>query len=63
MQYISGTNRSQITLMPNCLDDYVSEDNVVRVIDVFVDCQRRFDFVRKRRTKFAGIRRRVGRQD
>jgi transposase len=37
MQYISGTNRSQITLMPNCLDDYVSEDNVVRVIDVFVD--------------------------
>jgi len=37
MQYITGTSRSQITLMPNCLDDYISEDNVVRVIDVFVD--------------------------
>jgi transposase len=37
MQYITGANRDQITLMPECLDDYVGEDNVVRVIDVFVE--------------------------
>jgi hypothetical protein len=24
-------------LLPDCLDDYVGEDNLVRVIDVFVD--------------------------
>lgn len=37
MQYIAGENRNQITLMPECLDDYVGEDNVVRVIDAFVN--------------------------
>jgi transposase len=24
-------------LLPECLDDYISEDNPVRVIDLFVD--------------------------
>jgi len=24
-------------LLPKCLDDYVAEDNPVRVVDVFVD--------------------------
>lgn len=37
MGYIQGTDRSQITLMPDILDDYVGEDNEVRVIDVFVE--------------------------
>jgi transposase len=37
MQYITGENRDQITLLPECLDDYVGENNVVRAIDAFVD--------------------------
>ncbi|MDR1892241.1 MAG: transposase [Oscillospiraceae bacterium] len=37
MGYIKGAAREQITLMPDCLEDYVSAENVVRVIDAFVD--------------------------
>jgi transposase len=37
MGYIEGMRRDQITLMPDCLDDYVSADNPVRVIDAFVE--------------------------
>jgi len=37
MGYIKGTSREQITLMPDCLDDYIPTDNPVRVIDAFVD--------------------------
>src|SRR5215469_9424735 len=37
MAYIKGISRDQITLMPDCLEDYVSEDNAVRVIDAFVE--------------------------
>jgi len=37
MQYITGENRVQMTLMPMCLDDYIATDSVVRVIDAFVD--------------------------
>ncbi|WP_371038791.1 hypothetical protein [Rhodosalinus sp. FB01] len=35
--YIEGTDRGQSTLFPERLDDWVGEDNPVRVIDVFVD--------------------------
>ena len=35
--FIEGENRTQSTLLPDCLDDYIAEDNPVRVIDVFVD--------------------------
>jgi transposase len=35
--FIKGENRQQATLFPEQLDDYISEDNSVRVIDVFVD--------------------------
>ena len=34
---IEGEDRSQSTLLPERLDDYVGEDNPVRVVDVFVD--------------------------
>jgi len=37
MRYIQGQNREQTTLLPPSLDEYVSEDNPVRVIDAFVD--------------------------
>lgn len=36
-RYFEGENRSQSTLFPESLDDYIAEDNPVRVIDVFVD--------------------------
>jgi transposase len=36
-RFIEGGERSQITLLPECLDDYIAEDNPVRVVDVFVD--------------------------
>jgi transposase len=36
-KFIKGQDRSQGTLFPERLDDYVEEENPVRVIDVFVD--------------------------
>jgi hypothetical protein len=35
--FIQGEDRSQATLFPERLDDYVTEDGAVRVIDVFID--------------------------
>ena len=35
--FIQGIGRQQETLLPERLDDYIAEDNTVRVIDVFVD--------------------------
>ncbi len=35
--FIQGDDRHQATLFPERLDDYLAEDNTVRVIDVFVD--------------------------
>jgi transposase len=35
-RFIAGADRSQSTLLPECLDDWVDDDNPVRVIDVFV---------------------------
>src|SRR6202162_917705 len=36
-RFIEGEDRSQSTLFTEHLDDYIAEDNPVRVIDVFVD--------------------------
>ena len=36
MDYIRGTNRHQITLFPESIEDYITEDNPVRFIDAFV---------------------------
>jgi transposase len=36
-RFIEGEERSQITLLPECLDDYIADENPVRVVDVFVD--------------------------
>lgn len=36
MAYVRGEDRCQITLFPESMEDYVSEDNPVRVIDCFV---------------------------
>jgi transposase len=37
MSYIEGESREQRVLFPEVLDDYISEENLVRFIDVFVD--------------------------
>jgi transposase len=36
-RFIEGQDRSQSTLFPESLEDYIAEDNPVRVIDVFVE--------------------------
>ena len=35
--FIQSQSRKQTTLLPECLDDFIDEDNPVRVVDVFVD--------------------------
>jgi transposase len=36
-RFIDGEDRLQQTLLPNSLEDYVSEENPVRVVEVFID--------------------------
>src|SRR6266436_4020751 len=36
-RFVGGLDRGQSTLFPECLEDWIGEDNPVRVIDVFVD--------------------------
>jgi len=36
-RFVEGTDRWQTTLFPECLEDWIGEDNPVRVVDVFVD--------------------------
>ena len=36
-RFIEGEERSQETLLPQCLDDFIVEDNPVRVVDAFVE--------------------------
>jgi hypothetical protein len=35
--HIKGQSRHQSTLFPESIDEFVTEDNPVRVIDMFVD--------------------------
>jgi transposase len=37
MPYVSGANRREVLLLPECLDDFVGAENEVRVIDAFVE--------------------------
>lgn len=37
MDYIEGSNRDQLILFPQSLDEYIREDNPVRFIDAFVE--------------------------
>jgi transposase len=36
-RFVEGADRGQSTLFPECLEDWIGEDNPVRVIDAFVD--------------------------
>ncbi len=37
MSYVEGTSRSQIMLLPEVIDDYITAENPVRFIDAFVE--------------------------
>ena len=36
-RFVEGQDRGQLILLPACLDDYVGEENPVRVVDAFID--------------------------
>jgi hypothetical protein len=36
-RFFAGADRGQSTLLPECLDDWIDEENPVRVIDAYVD--------------------------
>jgi transposase len=36
-RFIEGESRQQVTLLPECLDDFIGEDNPVRIVDAFVE--------------------------
>jgi transposase len=36
-RFVTGADRAQSTLLPECLDDFIDDSNAVRVIDAFVD--------------------------
>lgn len=36
-RFVEGIDRGQSTLSPECLEDWICEDNPVRVIDAFVE--------------------------
>ena len=49
-RFVEGEDRAQSTLFPERLDDYIAEDNPVRVIEAFVDALAEF-----RKTNGKGI--------
>ena len=36
-RFVEGMDRGQATLLPECLEDWVDENNPVRAMDVFVE--------------------------
>ena len=36
-RFIEGENRFQSSLFPESLEDYIAEDNSIRIVDAFVD--------------------------
>src|SRR5262249_30181897 len=36
-RFVEGVDRGQTTLFPECLEDWIGEDDPVRVVDVFVE--------------------------
>jgi len=37
MEHIKGFDRQQMVLIPETIEQLIEQDNIVRVIDVFVD--------------------------
>jgi hypothetical protein len=36
-RFVEGQDRHQVTLLPESLDEFIAEDNAVRVVDAFVE--------------------------
>ena len=36
-RFIEGADRTQVTLLPEAIDDYVGDNNPARVVDAFID--------------------------
>ncbi|RKR31266.1 IS1182 family transposase [Paraburkholderia sp. BL17N1] len=36
-RFVEGDDRKQVALLPECVDDYIGQDNPIRIVDVFVD--------------------------
>ena len=36
-RFVEGKDRRQTTLLPECVEDYVAEENPVRAVEAFVD--------------------------
>ena len=36
-RFIEGADRTQVSLLPECVEDYVEAENPVRVIEAFVE--------------------------
>jgi transposase len=36
-RFVQGETRTQMSLLPECLDDYIPEDNPVQVVEAFID--------------------------
>jgi transposase len=36
-RFVEGVDRDQTSFLPECLEDFVDEDNAVRVVDAFVE--------------------------
>jgi transposase len=36
-RFVEGADRNQSTLLPECIDDFIAEDNPIRIVDAFVD--------------------------
>ena len=36
-RFIEGQDRQQVTLLPECLDDFIAADNTVRIVDAFIN--------------------------
>jgi len=51
--YVKGKNRNQITLFPEVIDDYITEENQVRFIDAFVESLNLINF-KYGQTKYSG---------
>jgi len=36
-RFVEGQARNQVTLLPECLDDYIAQDSTVRLVDAFIE--------------------------
>ncbi|AYC31803.1 IS1182 family transposase [Pseudomonas cavernae] len=36
-RFIEGESRAQVSLLPECLDDYITDENPIRVVEAFVE--------------------------